>query len=602
MKTIIIGGGHGCRSLLDITRSSFLKERSLQVVAVVDINADAPGLKYAENHGIDTFTSMTEAFEKIEFDVIIELTGNEKVLQQLHQIIKPGTRLIDHDIARVFWDLQNAQNEQLKQMQAMKELDAQLNNERFFLQAIFDSFGDLAVVISREHKIIKANRRFAQFVGIQPEDALGKTCTEVLANTEIECNPFETKMILNKVFNTGKTQINVHRTPPPEENFWELTRSPIYDEKGKIFGVLGTWHRITERVMLHREIESAEQRFKSFIHSAQDWISIKDLDGRYVIANPVTARAFDKNPEDFEGKRPDEILPPELVKTIKKHDDEVIKLKESKTYDEVIPIHGQDHVFQTVRFPLEDYKGELIGVCTIARDVTKEAHLQDQLAQSEKLAALGKLAAGVAHEINNPLTGILAYAEDMQDDTDDKFIIEDLQVIIRETLRCRDIVRNLLDFAKQDKPKLEDINPVEIIDHSLKLVHRLPQFKDIIIEKNVTEGLPKILSDPKQIQQVLLNLMLNAADAMKYKGKIILSADNDKKNNKVVISVEDTGPGIPENLVDKIFEPFFSTKGTNGLGLAVSWGIIERHHGTMEIDMSESGGAIFNIILPSIKK
>ena len=98
--------------------------------------------------------------------------------------------------------------------------------------------------------------------------------------------------------------------------------------------------------------------------------------------------------------------------------------------------------------------------------------------------------------------------------------------------------------------------------------------------------------------QVLLNLFLNAADAMHFKGKIIINTGYDRKNDKCIISVEDSGPGIPENLIDKIFEPFFSTKGTNGLGLAVSWGIIERHTGTIEVDTSEGGGAVFRLILP----
>ncbi|MFN3781908.1 MAG: sensor histidine kinase, partial [Candidatus Kapaibacteriota bacterium] len=212
----------------------------------------------------------------------------------------------------------------------------------------------------------------------------------------------------------------------------------------------------------------------------------------------------------------------------------------------------------------------------------------------------GKLAAGVAHEINNPLTGILSYAESISEELDkDHPLQEDIAIIIRETLRCRDIVRNLLDFAKQYTPKFEVVDPNVIIQQSLDLVRRLPQFKDIEIIVNLSEKIPKIKADVKQIQQVLLNFLINAADAMKYKGEIIITSEYYRQQKKCIISVEDSGPGIPENLMDKIFEPFFSTKSTSGLGLAVSWGIIERHHGTIEVDTASSGGAIFKIVLPA---
>jgi two-component system NtrC family sensor kinase len=186
-------------------------------------------------------------------------------------------------------------------------------------------------------------------------------------------------------------------------------------------------------------------------------------------------------------------------------------------------------------------------------------------------------------------------ADEMSNDDPHK---EDLKVIIRETLRCRDIVRNLLDFSRQESPKLEKIDPNQIVDQSLLLIVKLPQFRNIEIKEKLKAKIPTIQGDPSQLQQVLLNFMLNSAEAMQGKGSITITTKYDRKHDKCIIAVEDTGPGIPENLRDKIFEPFFSTKGTNGLGLAVGWGIIERHHGTIEVDKTKSGGALFRIILP----
>jgi two-component system NtrC family sensor kinase len=234
------------------------------------------------------------------------------------------------------------------------------------------------------------------------------------------------------------------------------------------------------------------------------------------------------------------------------------------------------------------------------RNVTSEMTLRRQLEQAGKLAAIGKLAAGVAHEINNPLTGVLAYAEDLMSATPgDDPRHADLAVIMRETMRCREIVRNLLDFSRQENPKFERLDPNQVMDRSISLVEKLPQFRNIEIATQKCRTVPAIQGDPQQIQQVLLNFMLNAAEAMQGEGRITLITRHDRSENKSIIMVEDDGPGIPENLRDKIFEPFFSTKGTNGLGLAVSWGIVERHFGTIEVEMSTSGGASFRIIFPA---
>jgi len=600
MRTLIIGGGKGCMSLLGLARGSFLKEMKLEILAVVDINPLAPGIQYASSIGIKTFYNLDEALQIEDIELIIELTGDDKLLEELYKSIKPGIKVIDHSLTHIFWDLISARDELDNRLAQMIELEKDIEKEKTFLQCIFDANADLMLVLDKDKRILRANSKFCEFAKIKPEEAIGKLCYEVLRNTEIMCEPKEIDEIYKTILLTGKSHTIIRKTSLPNESYWEITRTPIFNPKGDIDSILMTWHKITERIMLKREIESAEQRFKSFINSAQDWISIKDLDGKYIIANPATAKAFNLKPEDFIGRYPEEILNPKLAEIVKKHDEEVIKSKSSRTYNEVYPVDGVDHYFQTVRFPLTDYKGEMIGVCTIARDITLEVNLQEKLAQSDKLAALGKLAAGVAHEINNPLTGILAYSEDLLDKVEEfSSIYEDIKVIIRETLRCRDIVRNLLDFARQDTPKFEVTDCNTIIEQSLFLVERLPQFKDITIEKDLEKNLPKVKADFKQMQQVIINLLINAADSMKYKGKINISTEYTRKDNKCSISVEDSGPGVPENLIDKIFDPFFSTKGTSGLGLAVSWGIVERHHGTIEVDTAENKGAIFKVIIPA---
>ena len=222
------------------------------------------------------------------------------------------------------------------------------------------------------------------------------------------------------------------------------------------------------------------------------------------------------------------------------------------------------------------------------------------MVHADKLAAIGKLAAGVAHEVNNPLTGILAYSEDLLEEMkDDAERADDCRVIIRQTLRCRDIVRNLLDFARQTPGIFEKTDLEKVVENTLTLVRGQATFRDIDIERKLTEGLPAVAGDERQLEQVILNLLVNAAEGMDDKGKIEISTNVVEGGTYCQVAVADNGPGIPEYVIGRIFEPFFSTKtASHGLGLAVSWGIVEQHGGRVEVKNREEGGTIFEVVLP----
>lgn len=231
-------------------------------------------------------------------------------------------------------------------------------------------------------------------------------------------------------------------------------------------------------------------------------------------------------------------------------------------------------------------------------DELKKIH--DQLFRSEKLASIGKLAAGVAHEINNPLTGVLTNSSLLLEDLDESDPRrEDVQVIVNETIRCREIVKRLLDFARQTKPtkKLANIN--QIIDNIILLVRNQSSFRNIIIKKNLSENIPEILADMDQIQQVFINLILNASEAMQNGGQLTIESSIAKNEDFIQITFTDTGCGIKEQDKVKIFDPFFTTKGHGtGLGLSISYGIIERHGGKIIVDSTPGSGTVFTIFLP----
>jgi len=236
------------------------------------------------------------------------------------------------------------------------------------------------------------------------------------------------------------------------------------------------------------------------------------------------------------------------------------------------------------------------------RDDDLKEQTQRQLIQSEKLASVGRLAAGVAHQINNPLTGVLTYSSLLlkkkpEDDPDR----EDLQVIVDETMRCREIVKGLLEFSRQAEPQKEAVDINDIISHSLSLTKNQALINDVKFTTELSDQLPKIVVDGTQVQEVFLNIILNAIDAMPEGGTLRAISNLADNGQFVEIRFADTGCGItPENL-DKVFDPFFTTKDASkgtGLGLAVAYGVIEKHRGKIRVESKVGKGTTCIIELP----
>lgn len=227
-----------------------------------------------------------------------------------------------------------------------------------------------------------------------------------------------------------------------------------------------------------------------------------------------------------------------------------------------------------------------------------------QLMQSEKLASVGRLAAGVAHEINNPLTGVLTFAHFLREKkTNSEGDLNDIDVIIQETTRVRDIIRGLLDFARQSPSNKAMININESIQNLLKLIKGQKEFRNISIVEEYDSNLPELFADKNQLQQVFLNLVLNAGEAISGPGTITINTC--RSGNNISITIADSGSGISSDDLDKIFDPFFTTKpvgkGT-GLGLSVSYGIIQQHGGEIKCESKQHEGTTFKILFPLSNK
>lgn len=254
---------------------------------------------------------------------------------------------------------------------------------------------------------------------------------------------------------------------------------------------------------------------------------------------------------------------------------------------------------------LKDSSGEVAGYMGVSRDITETKTTQKMLLQSAKLASLGELAANIAHEINNPMTAVLGYTsfllEDMEEGGD---YYESLKTIERESLRVRDIVRNLLDFARKDVTRKVETDVGEIIDDTLSLVNHMADLADIRIEKNYKENLPKVIVDTNQIKQVFINLINNACHAMQGGGKLLISTDVETEREDgrdyIKATFKDNGCGIPNQALGRLFEPFYTTKGDKGtgLGLSVSYSVVKDQGGDIFVKSEEGKGSEFTVLLP----
>ena len=235
-------------------------------------------------------------------------------------------------------------------------------------------------------------------------------------------------------------------------------------------------------------------------------------------------------------------------------------------------------------------------------------HLENQLNRSNKLASLGELAAGIAHEINNPLGIILGFAQDILEDLpDDSPLVDSLKIIEQETSRTVEVVKNLLDFARLRPPQISDNDLVQLLKDSLALL--MPKIKQnkIAVRKDLARGLPFAIIDPQLIQQVFLNVLINAIQAMPCGGELGLElemAEEKKSDNlhpRLRVTVRDSGQGIAPEHLDRIFDPFFTTKGSKGtgLGLSVCQRILEDHCGRMEVQSRVGRGTTCTILLPT---
>ncbi len=259
--------------------------------------------------------------------------------------------------------------------------------------------------------------------------------------------------------------------------------------------------------------------------------------------------------------------------------------------------------FQIVTSPLKDIDGNVIGVIEVSIDVTEKKKAEEGMRQAEKLAAIGLLAAGIAHEINNPLGNILGYAKLLMRESDISVgQREKLEVIVEQAKRGNEIVRGLLDFSRQSRPAFASVSMNEVILKALKSLSNQIDRQGIKLVTNLTK-IPMVEGDPKQIEQVVVNLLLNSIQAIEDMTDRTISIETGYTDSGVEVRVIDNGHGIPEEILPRIFDPFFTTKPVGkgvGLGLSICLGIIKDHDGSIHVESEKGKGSKFSFHIPAM--
>jgi len=247
--------------------------------------------------------------------------------------------------------------------------------------------------------------------------------------------------------------------------------------------------------------------------------------------------------------------------------------------------------------------GKEVATFGIFRDLRPIREMQNQLMHSEKMASLGRMAAGVAHELNNPLSGIMLYAGlVIEQITGRDPVVEDLKVIINEAERCKQIVSDLLNFSQPASGRQEPVSLNDTVREVLKVMEKDAGFAALDLQLQLDDRLPPILGDASRLKQVFSNILLNAYQAMRGAGRLTIGTRLRAHGNLVEAWITDTGPGIPADILSRIFDPFFTTKadsGGTGLGLSVAYGIVKENRGTIRVESTAGGGATFTLRFPT---
>ena len=496
--------------------------------------------------------------------------------------------------------------------QALRDITPVMEAEQK-IAMLFEITQEGILMADENHQVIYANSKIAEILDQPKEELISKYLSDLLPEQHLGIM----RDLVQKVDPGHPQQLRFCSTIQPpkttQQSYRAFETCIIVSRVGKSVISCMYFHDLTKHIEIERQLHNANSFLNNIIRSSADGIVVVDNEGKILIFNEGAERILGYTAEEVIGNpiATSRIYRPEVAR-------EIMRRMRSSEYGppgkltslrvtlvrkdgEEVPVS-----FSSAIIKKDDREMGSVGIFSDLRERLRiRRELEEakiQLLQAEKIASVGRLAAGVAHEINNPLSGILLFADILMNDlAENPQWSADLKEIIDQTLRCKHIVTRLLEFSRQSVGQRVPYDINMIIDRSVELLARQALFQDVSFMVDLQPDIPEMTGDPGQLQQVFTNLIINGGSAVSGKGRIVITSRFDPECEEVSLQFGDTGPGISPEVMDKIFEPFFTTKrpgeGT-GLGLSVAYGIIQQHGGTIEVKNSHTGGALFTITLP----
>jgi PAS domain S-box-containing protein len=465
---------------------------------------------------------------------------------------------------------------------------------------LFDSLPDMYFLLDANGEIIKMNKKSDEIINsslnIQPKnflDLIDLCNRESVNNVFFQCISFGRTLDIETQFLLGVKEIEVkisftyHKFSVDKKNT-ELVFAVVKD--------------ITEEKVKTIEL----QRFFNIVESSLNPILITDLNGKMIYVNPAFVKASGFNKEELIGKNPRIFGSGKLTK--KFWDKMWQTISSGKVWFGEVEDrkkNGEPFYTQLLISPIFDKEEKITGYFGIHRDLSEKRTLEKQLIHTQKMESIGTLAAGIAHEVGNPLASISALVQVAQRSTDEPFIKEKLDLVKNQVTRISKIIRDLVDFSRPSNFELQRVNINECLKVAVDITKVVTKAKNIQFNVKLSDGIPSLPLIADQLEQVFVNILLNAVDAINElndaKKENMISIESAMIDDEAVITFTDSGSGISEQNINKIFEPFFTTKSQGrgtGLGLWVSYGIIKSFQGKLEVQSTAGIGTTFTIKLP----
>jgi PAS domain S-box-containing protein len=484
-----------------------------------------------------------------------------------------------------------------------------------FLNSILDSATAFAIMaLDYYGMIIEFNRGAEKLFGWKKEEVLNKENIDITIPPEDRDSGIQ-KEISKRTRIEGVCELEIDRVRKSGDRFpVHSTVTAIMEPAGHVTGFVEIVRDITERKTLERELRETKEFLENIMESSIDGIVTTDLKGKITYMNRAMEEIVEHGREEVLGTHISRFY----VRGIQEARDIMALLQadeRAKNYEmEVKGKTGEVLTISNSIFLLRDETGQVIGTAGIFKDITEHKRLeaelkaaQANLVEASKMRALGELVAGVAHELNNPLmaseTILYVIFKNLHDDCPNR---QRLELIRQCNSRIEKIVDHLREFSRQTKPEFEKLDINQPVENALLITGQQLLDHNISIVRNLADDLPKVMGDTNQLEQVFLNLISNARDAMEeVPGKRALTISSYLIDNEasplVLVSIQDTGVGIPEENLDKVFDPFFTTKAVGrgtGLGLSLCFSIVEMHGGRIEINSRPGAGTEIKVILP----